>query len=105
MRKDNAFPLSVADGTEIYRGTVETCVDATAIVGQVYYYAAFASDDRNNWSAPAESAQWISEDVQPGSGIGQTADGETTAHKYLQNGCLFIQRNAGVYTVLGQKIH
>ena len=105
MRKDNAFPLSVADGTEIYRGTAETCVDATAIVGQVYYYAAFAADDRNNWSAPAESAQWISEDVQPGSGIGQTADGETTAHKYLQNGCLFIQRNAGVYTVLGQKIH
>ena len=24
----------------------------------MYYYAAFSADDRDNWSAPAVSAQW-----------------------------------------------
>ena len=37
VRKDNAFPTSPADGVEIYRGTAETCDDASAVVGQVYY--------------------------------------------------------------------
>lgn len=58
VRRDDRFAQSHTDGLEIYRGTAESCVDATALVNQIYYYAAFSADDRDNWSAPAISAQW-----------------------------------------------
>lgn len=100
VRKDNEFPSSPTDGTEIYRGTDETCTDASAQVGQVYFYAAFAADDRGNWSAPAESAQWKSENVQTGDASEQTKPG---AQKVLRNGHVYIQRASNTYTVLGQQ--
>lgn len=98
VRKDNEFPTSPADGTEVYRGTAETCTDASAQVGKVYYYAAFAADDRGNWSAPAESAQWKSDNVQSGVTSVQT---KPAAQKVLRNGQVYIQRASNTYTVLG----
>ena len=101
VRNDNAFPTSPADGTEIYRGTAETCTDASSVVGHVYYYAAFAADDRDNWSAPDEGAQWKSEDVPDG--IDQTK-GTSDVQKFLHNGQLYIRKAAGTYTILGQEL-
>ncbi len=101
VRKDNEFPTSHTDGTEIYRGAEETCTDASAQVGQVYYYAAFAADDRNNWSAPAGSAQWKSENVPAGADYEQT---KPAPQKFLRNGLLLIQRDAKLYTALGTKV-
>ncbi len=100
VRKDNEFPTSPTDGTEIYRGTAETCMDASAQVGDVYYYAAFAADDRGNWSAPALSAQWKSVNVPTDS---TTSNKQPAARKILRNGLVYIQRNTNTYTVLGQQ--
>jgi hypothetical protein len=100
VRKDNAFPTSPADGVEIYRGTAETCDDASAVVGQVYYYGAFAADDLNNWSAPETGAQWISENVIDNTGI-DNIEGTSDAQKFLLNGHLYIHHAAGTYSVLG----
>ena len=102
VRKDNAFPTSPADGIEIYRGTQETCADASAVVGQVYYYGAFAADDLDNWSAPEEGAQWISENVIDNTGI-DNIEGTSEAQKFLHNGHLYIHHAAGTYSVLGQQ--
>ena len=103
VRKDNAFPVNPSDGTEIYRGTAETCADPSAVVGQVYYYAAFASDDRNNWSAPESSAQWKSENVQEKDGLNDI-DANMAPHKILQDGQVYIQRADQTYTLLGQTL-
>ena len=103
VRKDNAFPTSPADGVEIYRGTAETCDDASAVVGQVYYYGAFAADDLNNWSAPETGAQWISENVIDNTGI-DNIEGTSDAQKFLQNGQLYIRHAVGTYSVLGQPV-
>jgi predicted phosphodiesterase len=104
VRKENAFPTSPADGTEIYRGTAETCPDPTAIVDEVYYYAAFAADDQNNWSAPETGAQWKSENVIDRTGldnIEQTAE----VQKFLLNGHLYIRNASGIYTLLGHRFN
>ena len=103
VRKDNAFPTSPADGVEIYRGTAETCDDASAVVGQVYYYGAFAADDLNNWSAPEEGAQWISENVIDNTGL-DNIEGISEAQKFLHNGQLYIHHTKGIYSVLGQSV-
>ena len=97
VRKENAFPASPTDGTEVYRGTAETCTDASAVVGQVYYYGAFAADDRHNWSAPEAGAQWRS-DWQEG-----IADAETNnaPQKFIRHGQLFLRRANKTYSVLG----
>ena len=103
VRKDNAFPSSPADGIEIYRGTQETCADASAVVGQVYYYGAFAADDLNNWSAPEAGAQWISENVIDNTGL-DNIKGTSESQKFLHNGHLYIHYAAGAYSVLGQQV-
>ena len=101
VRNDNGFPASPTDGTEVYRGTEETCLDTDAIAGQVYYYAAFASDDRNNWSAPDAGAQWKAGNAEEGTEcVRPSAD---DYQKTLRNGQLYIRHGACVYTVLGQK--
>ena len=105
VRKDNTFPSSPSDGTEIYRGTAETCADPSAVVGTVYYYAAFAADDRNNWSAPDAGAQWKSDKVPDGTGIEQiTNDQSPITYKYLKDGHLFISHPLGDYSALGQMV-
>ena len=103
VRKDNAFPTSPADGVEIYRGTAETCDDASAVVGQVYYYGAFAADDLNNWSTPEAGAQWISENVIDNTGL-DNIEGTSEAQKFLLNGQLYIHHTEGIYSVLGQSV-
>ena len=104
VRKDNVFPSSPTDGTEIYRGKAETCTDPTAVVGQIYHYAAFAADDRDNWSASDAGAQWKSENVQEGSGLDMTEGTPESSQKFLHNGHVYIRRSAGTYTVLGQQV-
>ena len=101
VRKDDAFPSSPTDGLEIYRGQEETCVDSSISEGKVYYYAAFAADKRNNWSAPAPGAQWKSKASE---GIETITDNPSplTVTKLLRNGHLFIRHGASIYTVLGQ---
>ena len=99
VRNDQAFPASPTDGTEIYRGTAETCSDPSSVAGQLYYYAAFAADDRNNWSAPAPSAQWRSDDM---SALATPDDNAPVPQKFLRNGQLFIQRGNNTYTMLGK---
>lgn len=105
VRKDNAFPTSPTDGKEIYSGAAETCTDASAVVGQVYYYAAFAADDRNNWSAPDTGAQWISKNVPEGTGIDSITNDQMRKcdnEKILRDGCLYIRHGENTYTILGQ---
>ena len=99
MRKADASPSSPTDGTEIYSGTAETCVDPSSVVGQVYFYTAFAFDDQNNWSVPNAGAQWKSENVP--SDIEQTK-GTSENQKFLLNGHLYIRNASGIYTMLGQ---
>ena len=101
VRKENAFPASPADGIEIYRGTEETCADASAVVGQVYYYGAFAADNLDNWSAPEAGAQWISENVIDNTGL-ENIKGTSESQKFLQDGLLFVRRNSHIYTTIGQ---
>ena len=101
VRKENAFPASPADGIEIYRGTEETCADASAVVGQVYYYGAFAADNLDNWSAPEAGAQWISENVIDNTGL-ENIKGTSESQKFLQDGHLFVRRNSHIYTTIGQ---
>lgn len=97
VRKENAYPASPTDGVEIYRGTAETCTDASAVVGQRYYYGAFAADDRNNWSAPEASAQWRSDQQE---GIADI-DTNNAPQKFIRHGQLFLRRADKTYSVLG----
>lgn len=99
VRKDNGFPASPTDGVEIYRGTGETCTDPSAVVDQLYYYAAFAADDRDNWSAPAPSAQWKTDDMSEG--LTSVVNNLPAPQKFLRNGQLFIQRGNTIYTIVG----
>ena len=102
LRKNDAFPDSPTDGTEIYRGSDETCTDPSAVVGQLYYYAAFAADDRDNWSAPAPSAQWRSDDMSEG--FASPLNNTPAPQKFLRNGHVFIQRGNTTYSLLGGKV-
>ena len=99
VRKEDTFPSSSTDGLEIYRGTAETCIDSSISAGQVYYYAAFAADNRNNWSAPETGAQWKSENTLERI---ENIEGTSVSQKFLLNGHLYIRLGESVYTVLGQ---
>ena len=99
VRKDDVFPTSPTDGTEIYRGTAESCSDATSVADKLYYYTAFAYDDRGNWSAPTSAAQWLSTDTV--SALDPATNGTPAAQKFVRNGQLLIQRDTKIYTALG----
>ena len=98
VRKDDSFPTSPTDGIEIYRGTEEQCSDPSSVAGQLYYYAAFSADDRNNWSAPSPSAQWRSDQSK---GLENPEKTLPAPQKLLRNGQVLIQRGITTYTVLG----
>ena len=100
IRNDNDFALSPTDGVEIYRGNGETCVDNTASLSKTYYYAAFAADDRGNWSEPDTSAQW-----HKTADINTTTSTPTTTaqpQKMMKNQQILIQHDNQYYTVIGQ---
>ena len=103
LRREDRFAADPTDGVEVYRGQAETCVDNTANVAHTYYYAAFAADDRNNWSAVAASAQWKKEaDVNTEVTI---APNTTRSQKLLHNNQLLILRGNHYYTLLGQRLN
>ena len=103
LRREDRFAADPTDGVEVYRGQAETCVDNTANVAHTYYYAAFAADDRNNWSAVAASAQWKKEaDVNTEVTF---APNTTHSKKLLHNNQLLILRDNHYYTLLGQRLN
>ena len=100
IRRDDRFALSETDGVEVYRGAAESCLDASAKVNQVYYYAAFSADDRDNWSAPAASAQCQYTATANQSVL--TPEGNSV-EKIWKNNQLLVRRAGEYYTILGQK--
>ena len=100
IRRDDRFALSETDGVEVYRGAAESCLDASAQVNQVYYYAAFSADDRDNWSAPAASAQCQYTATANQSVL--TPEGNSV-EKIWKNNQLLVRRAGEYYTILGQK--
>ena len=102
IRNENNFAINPTDGVEIYRGNGETCVDNTASLSKIYYYAAFAADDRGNWSEPDASAQW-----QKAADINTTTSIPTTTaqpQKMMKNQQILILRDNQHYTALGQSL-
>ena len=101
IRNDNHFALDLADGVEIYRGNNESCLDNTADLSKTYYYAAFAADDRGNWSLPDASAQWkYPEDLHANILNVPTT---TEPQKILKNHQLLIIRDNQCYNIMGQQ--
>lgn len=99
IRREDRFADDPTDGVEVYRGNAESCVDNEADLQEVYYYAAFAADDRNNWSAAAESAQWITTDTAlPDQPL------KKLQNKILQDQQLLILKDDIYYNVLGTTI-
>ena len=103
IRREDRFAVDPTDGVEIYRGQAETCVDNTANVAHTYYYAAFAADDRNNWSAVAASAQWKKEADANTDASAPIASEQ--AEKIWQNQQLLIRKGNKQYNILGTTIN
>ncbi len=55
LRRNDRYPANERDGSVVYNGKEESCSDNGFTTGQTLYYAAFAYDDKNNYSA---AAQW-----------------------------------------------
>ncbi len=103
LRNDDHFATSPLDGTLVYEGAAETCVDQQADPAVTYYYAAFSRDDRMNYSAPAPAAQWLSSNLNPLAALDQVAT--ASAYKMLIDGQLIIHAGANIYNALGQLIN
>ena len=103
IRNEKGFALTPTDGIEIYRGADEACIDATASLSKTYYYAAFAADDRGNWSLPAISAQW----KYPDDILSNVVDNiiNMPQKKILKNHQLLIYHDERVYNILGTMIN
>jgi hypothetical protein len=103
IRREDRFAADPTDGVEVYRGQAEACVDNTANVAHTYYYAAFAADDRNNWSAVAASAQWKKEaEVNTDATAPLSSE---QAEKIWQNQQLLIRKGQKQYNILGTTIN
>ncbi len=101
VRRDDYFAQSPTDGLEIYRGAAEYCVDTAALLDQMYYYAAFSADDRDNWSAPAVSAQWQLSTTNNGNVIAN----DNLPKKICKNQQILIYKSNKYYTILGQSYY
>ena len=97
VRRDDRFAQSHTDGVEVYRGAAESCMDATALVDQIYYYAAFSADDRDNWSVPAPSAQWQLSTTNNENVI----TNDNLPKKICKNQQILIYKSNKYYTILG----
>ncbi|MBR1564734.1 MAG: metallophosphoesterase [Paludibacteraceae bacterium] len=102
LRKDDSFSESPTDGKEVYRGKAESFTDMEASADNVYYYSAFATDDRGNYSLSDASAQWCT--TTPFTGIDNLPEALTSVKKIFQDGQLLILFNGRRYTSLGQDI-
>lgn len=60
VRKTDTFPTSPTDGTIVYQGSAESCVDSTLEANKFYYYAAFAYDYKPNYSILDSTSVWKS---------------------------------------------
>jgi hypothetical protein len=103
VRNENYFATSPEDGSEVYRGDQEACVDASVLQSKTYYYAAFSVDDRGNWSQPETSAQWKH--------IAEVQDNTFATlcskhpQKILKHQQVVILRGDQCYNVLGQLLY
>ena len=52
VQKENSFPVSVSDGTEIYRGTGETVTASGLVQGTVYYFGVFTVNESGGTRGP-----------------------------------------------------
>lgn len=103
LRREDRFAADPTDGLEVYCGDGETCVDHSASLFQNYFYAAFAADDRGNWSQSATPAQWqYIADLHTDATFTPNA---THPKKLLRNNQLLIQRDNHYYNLLGQLLH
>jgi len=96
-RSTDAYPATVEDGTEIYRGTASTCTDE--VTEGTYYYSAFALDEAGN---VAEAAHF--EYTVP---AGPTAVENTEAaapRKLLIDGQLYIIKGGCIYSATGVRV-
>ena len=104
LRKEDSFSTSYTDGKEVYRGTAEQFTDTEASNDIVYYYSAFATDDRYNYSAAEPSAQWCTTTPYD-TALEQTGTQNNYTKVTLIEGHYIIsQPNGRRYTLLGQRI-
>ena len=99
VRKQDAAPVSITDGTIVYEGNAETFTDKALDVTKPYRYAAFAYDDLYNYS-PATTL-YYDPDV-PFTAIGNTTV-QAAPRKVLRNGEVWIIAGDQIYTAAGQK--
>ncbi|MCQ2347635.1 MAG: metallophosphoesterase [Paludibacteraceae bacterium] len=99
-RSTTGYPTSITAGDAVYQGKEETCLDATSDISTVYYYSAFALDDRGNVSAPA---QWLSTNLTDAldSPYLPLTEGVGGCPKFIKNNHLYIRHNEKTYTILG----
>lgn len=101
LRKDDGFAASPADGKEVYRGRDEGFTDTDADASRVYYYAAFAADDRGNFSAAARSAQWCT--TEPFTGTEKISTERRAARKTATaQGIAIVLPDGRRYSATGQ---
>lgn len=100
VRRDDRFAESMTDGTKVYDGTAESCVDQESDTTKVYYYAAFAYDDRGNVSEPA---CWLSSNLNPDAAL-EDMPLPAKPRKVIRDGQLLILNPSATYNALGQKM-
>ena len=104
LRKDNGFPATPTDGKEVYRGKAEQFTDTDSDTSKTYYYAAFACDDRDNWSEADASAQWCTtEPYEPYTGVTGIVQNAVRATKSMVDGvCVITLSDGRQYNISGQ---
>nr|HPR32420.1 T9SS type A sorting domain-containing protein [Prolixibacteraceae bacterium] len=60
FRRQDRFPVEWGDGTRIYCGNAEMCIDSSLASGHCYYYTLFTRDYVLNCAEPDHSAFWES---------------------------------------------
>ena len=73
VQKENSFPVSVSDGTEIYRGTGETVTASGLVQGTVYYFGVFTVNESGGTRGAVTESYEI---LNPAQVTGLTVTGE-----------------------------
>lgn len=98
IRKETSAPTSPNDGTTIYFGKGDGCVDAGLQTGQTYYYAIYTYDINGQVSLPV-----IISVVVDGSSV-ENIESVDTSKKIFRDGRIVILRNGISYDVLGNRL-